>query len=406
MANDILMSLLSPEQRSQAQEDAFRQGLLGLSQGLIRAAIPQGGRKTSTLEALAMAAPGAVQSYRGSFDQTLKDLLTGIQVKDMLAKREREANLQKAIQGAFTPSLTRQDYQRAQSNIDPAALESGMSDLAVAQQATPTGPATIDRNRALQALAQYGGMEGLGTYLTATKAPELPGIVGEFSAAKAAGLIPADATLEQYAAMKKPPGVTVNTGEKASPFEKKAQEAQATVFSDIQKSGIEAQRSSRDVQRLGSILDKVGTGGAAAFKQAAGNLGIKTEGLDDIQAAQAIINKLVPQQRPAGSGTMSDADLALYKESLPRIINQPGANKRIVESMKQINEYLIKEGEIASAVLDGEISPAEGRKRLRDLGNPVQDFFEKNPTASPGSPVAPMNQGDLSLINKYLKGNK
>jgi flagellar protein FlgJ len=178
------------------------------------------------------------------------------------------------------------------------------------------------------------------------------------------------------------------------------------VFSDIQKSGIEAQRSSRDVQRLGNILDKVGTGGAAAFKQAAGNLGIKTEGLDDIQAAQAIINKLVPQQRPPGSGTMSDADLALYKESLPRIINQPGANQRIVESMKQINEYLIKEGEIASAVLDGEISPAEGRKRLRDLGNPVQDFFEKNPIASPGSPVAPMNSGDLNLINKYLKGNR
>jgi hypothetical protein len=406
MANEILMSLLSPEQRSQAQEDAFRQGLLGLSQGLIRAAIPQGGRRTSTLEALALAAPGAVQSYRGSFDQTLKDLLTNMQVKDMMAKREREANLQKAIQGAITPSLTMPDYQRAQSNIDPMALESGMSDVDVARQATPTGPATIDRNRALAALAQYGGMEGLGTYLTATKTPELPGMVGEFAAARSAGLIPASTTLEQFAAMKKPPGVTVNTGEKASPFEKKAQEAQATVFSDIQKSGIEAQRSSRDVQRLGNILDKVGTGGAAAFKQAAGNLGIKTEGLDEIQAAQAIINKLVPQQRPPGSGTMSDADLALYKESLPRIINQPGANKRIVESMKQINQYLVKEGEIASAVLDGEISPAEGRRRLRDLGNPVQDFFEKNPTASPGSPVAPMNSGDQNLINKYLKGNR
>jgi hypothetical protein len=103
MANDILMSLLSPEQRSQAQEDAFRQGLLGLSQGLIRAAIPQGGRRTSTLEALALAAPGAVQSYRGSFDQTLKDLLTNMQVKDMMAKKQREQQIQKIAGQLFQP---------------------------------------------------------------------------------------------------------------------------------------------------------------------------------------------------------------------------------------------------------------------------------------------------------------
>jgi hypothetical protein len=405
MANEILMSLLSPEQRSQAQEDAFRQGLLGFSQNLIRAAIPQGGRRTSTLEALAMAAPGAVQSYRGSFDQTLKDLITNMQVKDMMAKREREANLQKAIQSAITPSLTRPDFQRAQSNIDPMALE-GMSNVDVARQATPTGPATIDRNAALAALAQYGGMEGLGTYLTATKTPELPGMVGEFAAARAAGLIPADTTLEQFAAMKKPPGVTVNTGDRVSEFEKKSQAKQAEMFSGIQESGNQATRTLRDVNRLGKILERVETGAGAAFKQIAGNFGIETKGLNDVQAAQAIINKLVPQQRPPGSGTMSDADLALYKESLPRLINQPGANKEIVRSMKEVSEYMIKEGEIASAVLDGEISPAEGRRRLRDLGNPVQDFFERNPAASPGRPVAPINADDLNLINKHLKGNR
>lgn len=401
--NEDILGLLGVDVKG-AKEKAFTRGLLSTIFQAAALSGPQA-RPVSNAQALGQLGLGAMEAYDTSFDKTLKEALTGMQLKDMLAKREREAKLQQAVQGAITPSLTMPDFQRAQSNIDPMALE-GMSATSVAQQATPTGPATIDRNAALAALAQYGGMEGLGTYLTATKQPELPGMVGEFAAARAAGLIPAGTTLEQFATMKKPPGVTVNTGEKASPFEKKAQEAQATVFSDIQKSGIEAQRSSRDVQKLGNILDKVGTGGAAAFKQAAGNFGIKTEGLDEIQAAQAIINKLVPQQRPPGSGVMSDADLELYKQSLPRIINQPGANKRIVESMKQINQYLVKEGEIASAVLDGEISPAEGRRRLRDLGNPVQDFFEKNPTASPGSPVAPMNSGDQNLINKYLKGNR
>lgn len=105
MANEILMSLLSPEQRSQAQEDAFRQGLLGLSTGLIQAAIPQGGRRTSTLQALAQAAPGAVGAYKGAFDQTLKDLLTGMQVKDMLAKREREKQIQAIAGKLFQPQM-------------------------------------------------------------------------------------------------------------------------------------------------------------------------------------------------------------------------------------------------------------------------------------------------------------
>jgi len=196
MANDILMSLLSPEQRSQAQEDAFRQGLLGLSQGLIRAAIPQGGRRTSTLEALALAAPGAVQSYRGSFDQTLKDLLTNMQVKDMMAKREREANFQKAIQGAYTTQPKAGlglGVEQLANRITQAEIEAFGPD-AYAQAAMTAAPMerTLDRNKALEALAQYGGTEGLGTYLTATKPVESPETFRTLSAdeAKALGLPP------------------------------------------------------------------------------------------------------------------------------------------------------------------------------------------------------------------------
>jgi flagellar protein FlgJ len=131
------------------------------------------------------------------------------------------------------------------------------------------------------------------------------------------------------------------------------------------------------------LLSKVDTGGAAAFKQAAGNFGIKTEGLDDIQAAQAIINKLVPAQRPAGSGPMSDADLELFKQSMPRIINQPGGNKLIIDGMKRINQYLIEEGKIAAEVTAGRITPEEGTARIFALGNPIQDFFGQNQPSTP-----------------------
>ena len=69
-----------------------------------------------------------------------------------------------------------------------------------------------------------------------------------------------------------------------------------------------------------------------------------------------------------------------------RIINQPGANKIIIDSTKDINNYIIKEAEIANQVLNGKISREEADRRLAELGNPVQDFFKKNPSIIGGAP--------------------
>ena len=71
---------------------------------------------------------------------------------------------------------------------------------------------------------------------------------------------------------------------------------------------------------------------------------------------------------------MSDADLALFKRSLPRLINQPGGNKTIIETIRGITEYEIQAGEIADAVADRAITPVEGRKALRALQNPLARF--------------------------------
>jgi hypothetical protein len=337
-------------------EQARMQGLLGLASSLFEAGAPSPVR-----QGLGQAFGRGVQAYQqgaqGTFDQALKSMLVQQQMTDAQQKRQQ------------------QDAQRA-------ALQNFVSTLPEDQRALATA---------------------FPEQFATQRFREAPGVVGEFQAAKASGEVPPTMSLSDYISMKRPPGTTVNVGEKASPFQQAAQKQQAEVFSDIQKSGLAAQRSSKDVNKLGTLLDKVETGGVAAFKQAAGNLGIKTEGLDDIQAAQAIINKLVPQQRPPGSGTMSDADLALYKESLPRLINQPGANKEIVRSMKDINNYLIKEGQIAADVLDGKITPAEGRQKLLDLGNPIQDFFERNQAASPGSPRTQLPKADEDLINRYLR---
>jgi hypothetical protein len=221
-----------------------------------------------------------------------------------------------------------------------------------------------------------------------------PGVVGEYQAALAAGLIPQGTSLQDYIGLKKPPATTATAiaGGK-DPFAEAASKKQAEDFSDIKKSGDNARRTLRDVTRLGSILEKSPGGIEAGLKLAAGNFGINTKGLTDLQSAEAIINRLVPQQRPPGSGTMSDADLDLFKKSLPRIINQPGGNRAIIDYLKGINEYLIKEGEIASEVLNKKITPAEGDARLMSLQNPLELF--KNSAAGglpPGVTVTPIGR--------------
>jgi hypothetical protein len=72
-----------------------------------------------------------------------------------------------------------------------------------------------------------------------------------------------------------------------------------------------------------------------------------------------------------------------------RIINQPGANKLIIDSSRAINNYIIKEAEIANLVINGKINREEADRRFAELGNPVQEFFNKNQNLFQGSQVGP-----------------
>jgi flagellar protein FlgJ len=71
---------------------------------------------------------------------------------------------------------------------------------------------------------------------------------------------------------------------------------------------------------------------------------------------------------------MSDRDVALFKSSLPRLINTPEGNRKIISTMLAMNEYLVREGELADAVIDGAITREQYREQIRALGNPLAEF--------------------------------
>lgn len=168
--------------------------------------------------------------------------------------------------------------------------------------------------------------------------------------------------------------VTVNNaGEKE--FEKKVGGAQADMFAEIAKDGIAAKSDLASIGELSANLAKTPGGLAGGLQQFALSWGVPLgEGATEAQAANAIISKLVPSQRPPGSGPMSDRDVLLFKDSLPKLVNTREGNALIVQTMKAMAEYRIKQANIASAAMTGEITRAEATQALNGLPDPMAAF--------------------------------
>ncbi len=387
--NEELFGLLGINPES-AKEKAFTRGLLGAIAQAAALSGPQA-RPVGNLQGLGQIGLAGLGGYESAMDKTITDALKGLQIQEMRKKQLQQESGRTALQQA---------YERM-SGLSPQG--------ALAMPGGQAGP-TVQRAEMIGQRQPMSQQDILGLAMNPNIDPETskrlldiaqlsapkagPGVIGEFEDALKKGLIPQGTSLQDYIALKKPPAPTATAiaGGK-DPFAEAASKKQAEDFSDIKKSGDNARRTLKDVTRLGSILERSPGGIEAGLKLAAGNFGINTKGLTDLQSAEAIINRLVPQQRPPGSGTMSDADLDLFKKSLPRIINQPGGNKAIIDYLKGINEYLIKEGEIASEVLNKKITPAEGDARLMSLQNPLELF--KNSAAGglpPGVTVTPIGR--------------
>jgi hypothetical protein len=379
---------ISPAETQRMQSGAGQQALLNAAIALLGQS-GQTRQPISTGQILGSALGAGMEGYNQSFDRSLKQMVTGMQLEEY--KRKKQA--QEMARGAITqtpvsiPMATGQGSQlemlsRPEFGGDMAAAET----VGALRSNLPT-KTSVDLDKLIQAIAIESPLEAAKLMSKEPKESFRPLSTEE---KKQLGL-PKDQSFQVSSSGKidqvsKGELVRNIIGGEEGAFVKKSQEKLAENYVTIADSGRTARRSLSDITRLESLLEKTPTGFGASAKLAAGNIGIATKGLSELQAADALINKLVPQQRPPGSGTMSDADLELYKKSVVRIINQPGANKLIIESTKDINNYIVKEADIANQVLNGKISREEADRKFAELGNPVQDFFKKNPSIIGGSP--------------------
>lgn len=146
-----------------------------------------------------------------------------------------------------------------------------------------------------------------------------------------------------------------------------------------------AKRNLDTSRLLGEQLAEVNTGPLAQLQSWMAGFGVDTR--DSFHAsAEALISKMVPSQREPGSGPMSDADLDLYKLSLPKISNLPGGNALIVATMTAIAEYEMKVADIANSVIIGEMTPydaIQAERALADPLDPVRQFMRQNNVSDP-----------------------
>ena len=192
-------------------------------------------------------------------------------------------------------------------------------------------------------------------------------------------------------------GTTIDMGSGGGKFEEGFAKSDAELLGTVFSTGLQATRNIGRIEQLDQLLQTSPGGAEAALMQFANEIGISTEGGNSLTAAQAIINSLVPEQRAPGSGPMSDADLALFKQSLPRIINQPGGNAIIIGTMKAIAQYDADGAAIVQRMRTGEITRADAFQLLMDRPNPLANFRMPSGATGTGTETT-LSPGAESLI--------
>jgi hypothetical protein len=139
----------------------------------------------------------------------------------------------------------------------------------------------------------------------------------------------------------------------------------------MQKFVEEGDQAVTDLQVIGDLRalgSKFKTGGPAALQGWLAERGIKVgENVSEIEAYDALINRLTPQQRVPGSGATSDFDARMFRGSLQRLINTPEGNEFITSSLERLADNRIRRADIAQRVQIGELPPSDGIRALRGL---------------------------------------
>ena len=86
-----------------------------------------------------------------------------------------------------------------------------------------------------------------------------------------------------------------------------------------------------------------------------------------LEVVNQIRSQLIPQQRPAGSGTTSDRDMALYERAVGSLLASPETRQLSLQVYQRKADIDAQRTDIAYRVANEQISIEEGQQLLREL---------------------------------------
>lgn len=167
---------------------------------------------------------------------------------------------------------------------------------------------------------------------------------------------------KQYLTLHKSGDTNINV----SPLEKKRIE---TFASKLDENIADAQGRLNTADKGLALLNKMETGGLMG---SAMNIAPDWMLSSDAQEFRSVQNQLIPQQRQAGSGTMSDADRDMYAKATISLTKDTQANKNILGIQKTVAENDIAYSQLKSMWVD------QGGKTT-EFDSMWRDYSNKNP---------------------------
>lgn len=270
--------------------------------------------------------------------------------------------LQGLAQGAAGFGQQIQESRKKRSLAD--ALEGAMGGMNPQQAAFAKAVMQSDPSQAVGLIGQQ----------LFTKPADKPNDIREYEFAKSQGF---NGSFMDYQTALRRSGasntsVTVG-GERA--FDKGVGEWQAKSFGDMATEGMNAKADLAVIGELETRLNETPGGFVGGIQQLGNSIGIPIgKGASDAQAANAIIARLVPSQRQPGSGQMSDRDVALFRDSLPKLINTPEGNALVIATMKAMAQFKVDQAKIAAAAMNMQLSRQQATEALMNLPDPMEQF--------------------------------
>ncbi len=162
-------------------------------------------------------------------------------------------------------------------------------------------------------------------------------------------------------------------------FTEAAATKQADRFDETIRQGNSQNAAMSDINTLRQLSGRLGEPGVSntvtrQFGPTLRAMGLAPERLSDMEAFNALVSRLVPMQRPPGSGTMSDRDVELFRTSLPQLAATAQGRNFILDQMQAIAEYDIARSRISSAAINGEITRSQAEQALRQIPDPMSLF--------------------------------